>query len=51
MSQELTFTAQAYQRLCVITGVLAGRWEASQRAAALDLSVRQIRCLLAAFPP
>lgn len=49
MSQEVTLTVREQKRLYVITEVLAGRWSASQAAAKLELSLRQMRRLLGAF--
>jgi transposase len=47
--QEVTLTVREQKRLFVITEVLAGRWSAGQAAAKLDLSLRQMRRLLAAY--
>ena len=49
MSPEVTLTVREQKRLYVITEVLAGRWSATQAAAKLELSLRQMRRLLAAF--
>ena len=49
MSEEVTLTVREQKRLYVITEVLAGRWSASQAAAKLELSVRQLRRLVAAY--
>ena len=49
MSQEVTLTVREQKRLYVITEVLAGRWSASQAAVRLELSLRQMRRLLAAY--
>lgn len=49
MSQEVTLTVREQKRLYIITQVLAGRWSATQAAAKIELSLRQMRRLLAAF--
>ncbi len=49
MNPEVTLTVREQKRLYVITEVLAGRWNASQAAAQLELSLRQFRRLLAAY--
>lgn len=49
MSQEVTLTVREQKRLFVVNEVIAGRWNASQAAAKLGLSLRQMRRLLAAY--
>src|SRR3970282_2067535 len=49
MSPEVTLTVREQKRLFVITEVLAGRWTATEAAAKLELSLRQMRRLLAAY--
>jgi len=49
MSQEVTLTVREQKRLFVITEVLAERWTAPDAAAKLQLSLRQMRRLLAAY--
>jgi len=49
MSQEVTLTVREQKRLFVITEVLAERWTASEAAAKLQLSLRQMRRLMAAY--
>lgn len=49
MDTEVTLTVREQKRLFVITEVLAGRWTAAQAAAKLELSLRQMRRLLAAY--
>jgi transposase len=49
MDTEVTLTVREQKRLFVITEVLSGRWSASQAATKLDLSLRQMRRLLAAY--
>jgi transposase len=49
MSPEVTLTVREQKRLFVITEVLAGRWTAAEAAAKLELSLRQMRRLLAAY--
>jgi len=49
MDTEVTLTVREQKRLYVITEVLAGHWSASQAADKLELSLRQVRRLLAAY--
>ncbi len=49
MDTEVTLTVREQKRLFVTTEVLAGRWSASQAAEKLEVSLRQMRRLLAAY--
>src|SRR3990172_4956428 len=49
MNQEVPWTVREQKRLFGVTEVLACRWRASQAAAKLALSLRQMRRLLAAY--
>ena len=49
MNQEVTLTVREQKRLFVTTEVLAERWTASEAAAKLELSLRQMRRLMAAY--
>lgn len=49
MNQEVTLTVRDQKRLFAISEVLGGRWTARQAAARLELSLRQLRRLLAAY--
>lgn len=49
MDTEVTLTVREQKRLYVITELLAGRWSAAQAAEKVELSLRQMRRLLAAY--
>jgi len=49
MDTEVTLTVREQKRLFVTTEVLAARWTAPQAAGKLELSLRQMRRLLAAY--
>jgi transposase len=49
MDTEVTLTVREQKRLFVITELLSGRWNASQAADKLELSLRQMRRVLAAY--
>ncbi|OGO48768.1 MAG: hypothetical protein A2W34_04840 [Chloroflexi bacterium RBG_16_64_32] len=49
MDTEVTLTVREQKRLWVIMEVLADRWSARQGAAQLELSLRQMRRVLAAY--